>query len=157
MPSASVTTTVMARPFARRSERIAKRMSCASAPARSRMRGRQTLRIESRVSVTLPNSFSAARRADAGSSPLSMRSLILMARGPPISCSRSSLSGMRGGIVASLLAGRRRVHDAPDGVDELRPAILLAGQLRLAGGGQRVVLRALVRLADAPLGLEPAA
>ena len=34
---------------------------------------------------------------------------------------------------------------------------LLARQLRLAGRGQLVVLRALVGLADAPLGLQPAA
>ena len=53
--------------------------------------------------------------------------------------------------------GRRRIHDAADGVHQLRPAVLLARQLRLAGRGQPVVLGALVGLADAPLGLQPAA
>ena len=44
---------------------------------------------------------------------------------------------------------RRRVHDAADRVHQLRPAVVLARQLRLAGRGQLVVLRPLVGLADA--------
>ena len=58
---------------------------------------------------------------------------------------------------SSLRRGRRGVHDATDRVHELRPAILLARQLRLSRRGQPVILRALVRLADAPLGLQPPA
>ncbi len=151
MPSASVTTTVAARPLARRSERRANRMSRPRAAASSSQRGRQTLRIDSRVSVTLPNSFRAARRAEAGSSPRSMRSLTLRARWLRISSSSSSSPG----FMLSLAA--RRVHDASDRVHELRPPVLLARQLSLAGRRQPVVLGPLVRLADVPLGLEPSA
>src|SRR5262245_15334271 len=107
-------------------------------------------RIESRVSVTLPNSLSADRRADAGSSPRSTRSWMLRARWPRISASRSSSCGR------TSVLGRGRIHDASDRVDQLRPAILLARELRLAGGGQLVILRALVGFADVPFGLEPA-
>src|SRR5262249_2681996 len=56
-----------------------------------------------------------------------------------------------------LLARRRGVHDAADRLHELRPSIALARQLRLARRRQLVVLRALVGLADAPFGFQPAA
>src|SRR4029079_18799643 len=42
-------------------------------------------------------------------------------------------------------------------MDELRPAVSFAQQLRPAGRRQLVVLGPLVRFADAPLGFEPAA
>ena len=54
-----------------------------------------------------------------------------------------------------LLPACRRIHDAADRVHELRPAILLARQLSLASGGELVILRALIGLADTPLGLQP--
>src|SRR5258708_16376548 len=184
MPSASVTTTVAAMPLTRISARNAKRRSRPSAAAFSKNLGRQTVRIESRVSVTLPNSFSAARRADSGSSPRSIRCLISIARWPRISSSSSSSRGApphtpaprsRGPLrpaplVASrsrasplnggmrLLLGRRcRIHDPSDGGDELGPSILLARQLRLARGREAVVLRALVRLAQIPFPFKPPA
>src|SRR6478672_10648001 len=43
----------------------------------------------------------------------------------------------------ALLLGRCGVHDAADGVDQLRPAIALAQQLRLAGRGEPIVFGAL--------------
>ena len=82
--------TVAATPFARISDRIAMRMSCASADARSIQPGRQTASIESRVSATFPNCLSAASRAASGSSPRSMRCLISSAMWPRISSSSSS-------------------------------------------------------------------
>src|SRR5215831_17695897 len=160
MPSARVRTTVAASPLERRSERIANRMSRPSASAASSQRCRHTLRIESRVSVRLPNSFSAARRAARGSSPPSIRSLILRARWPRISASRSSSPGLPRLVpnrIASALAVGRRIHDPPDGVHELRPSVLLACELRLALCRQPVELRTLVGLAHIPFRPEPAA
>jgi hypothetical protein len=49
MPSASVTTTVAASPFARASERRPMRMSCQNVDAVSSQRLCQTCRIDSRV------------------------------------------------------------------------------------------------------------
>ena len=45
----------------------------------------------------------------------------------------------------------------PDRVEELRPAVAFAQELRLAGRGQPVVLRLLVGFAGPPLRLQPAA
>ena len=42
-------------------------------------------------------------------------------------------------------------------MDEPRPAVLLAEQLRFPRGGQPVILRALVGLAQAPFRVQPAA
>src|SRR5690348_16771611 len=81
-----------------------------------------------------------------------MRSLIVSARWP-----RSSSSSSRSSGRMVLLLARYRVHDSADRVHEARPAILFAQQLGLARGRQLVVLRALVRFADSPLGLQPAA
>ena len=58
-------------------------------------------------------------------------------------------------MAQSSVAGR--IHDSADHADELRPAIALARQLRLARRGQLVVLRLVIGFADAPLGLQPAA
>src|SRR5262249_49375657 len=58
---------------------------------------------------------------------------------------------------ALLLVRRCGTHNPSDGVDELRPPILFARQLGFARGGQAVVFRPLVGLADAPFGFEPAA
>src|SRR5688572_29577616 len=58
-------------------------------------------------------------------------------------------------IVSLFLVGASRIHDAADRAHQLRPAILLAQELRLAGGGEAVVLRALIGLADAPFRLQP--
>src|SRR5258705_13221391 len=81
-----------------------------------------------------------------------MRSLMLIARWPRISSSRSSWPGR-----IALLLRWRRVHDSSDRVHEQRPAIPLAQQLRLPRRRQLVVLRALVGFAEVPLRLEPAA
>ena len=126
---------------------MANRMSRPSASAASNQRGRQTPRIESRVSVTLPNSFSAARRADAG---------IFAALDPFLDAEREVAANLVVELVLVgtawlLLARGRRVHDPSDGVYELRPPVPLARQLRLAGRRQPVVLRSLVGLAHAPL------
>src|SRR5262249_39244267 len=51
----------------------------------------------------------------------------------------------------------RGVHDAADRVDELRPPILFARELRLARLRQLVVLRALIGFAEVPRRLEPSA
>src|SRR4249920_1285413 len=153
IPSASISATVAARPLACRSERIATRTSCRNASAASTERGRQTSRIDSCVSSRLPNSFIAARRAASGSSPRSTRSWMLIAMWPRISSSKALGLGRK----ALLLAGGRDLHDAPDRLDEQRPAILLARELSLAGRRQPVELGLLVRLAHAPFGLEPAA
>ena len=80
---------------------------------------------------------------------------MLMAMWPRISSSSSRSSG-RIASPAPLPAGRR-VHDSSDGVHQLRPAILLARQLSLSGRRQPVILGPLVGLADAPVGLQPAA
>src|SRR5262245_55809577 len=153
MPSASVTTTVAARPFARASERSAIRTSCESATAASNQRLYQILRIDSRTAGTYPNSRSAARRATSGSSPRSTRSFTLSAMWPRISSSSSRSSGR----TLVLVAGGHRVHDSADRVHELGPAVALARQLRLASGRELVIPRPLVGLADAPLGLQPSA
>ena len=76
----SISATVAARPRACRSDRIATRMSEAKVMSFSTQRGRQTACIDSRVCSRLPNSFIAARRAAAGSSPRSIRSWMLIAR-----------------------------------------------------------------------------
>src|SRR3954465_509105 len=152
MPSASVATTVAARPLTRSKARSANRKSRASASAASNQRCRHTRRIESRVSVTLPNSRNAASRADAASSPCSIRSRVLIARCPRISSSRSSSPGRMG----LLLRRSRRVHDPSDCVDQLRPSIAFAHQLRFARSGQLVVPRPLVPFAGAPPRFEPA-
>ncbi len=55
------------------------------------------------------------------------------------------------------LTCRRRVHDPANRVHQLRPAVLLAEQLRLPGCGQPVVLRPLIGLADVPFRLQPCA
>src|SRR5262249_10033841 len=67
------------------------------------------------------------------------------------SISRSS------GLIALVLFRGGRVQDAADGLDELGPPVLLAQELRLSGCRQAVVLGSLLRLADVPLGLQPAA
>src|SRR5262249_12852459 len=51
----------------------------------------------------------------------------------------------------------RRVHDAADRVHELRPPILLAGELRPARRREPVVPGPLIRLAHAPLRPQPSA
>ena len=56
-----------------------------------------------------------------------------------------------------LLVRGVRVHDPSDRVYELGPPIALAGELRFSRGCEPVVLRALIRLAHAPFGLEPSA
>ena len=57
--------------------------------------------------------------------------------------------------MGSLLAGRCGIHDPADRANELRPAVLLADQLGLAGRREPVELRPLVRFADSPLGFQP--
>src|SRR5262245_20247147 len=94
-----------------------------------------------------------------------MRSLISIAMWPRISSLRSLSSGriprsfaLRPVQSPALLAWIHwgRIHDSPDGVDEPRPAVLLANQLLLACRGQLVILRPLVGLAHAPFRLQPA-
>src|SRR5688572_1331975 len=150
IPSESVTTKVEARPLARRSDRRPIRMSCPIAATESIQRLYQTRRIESRMAGTYPNSRSAARRAASGSSPRSIRSFTLRAMWPRISSSSSRSWGRMALLVL------RRVHDPPDRVHQLRPAILFAQQLGFSRGGQPVVLGALIGFADVPLGIQPA-
>ena len=97
--------------------------------AASNQRLRQTRRIDSRVSVTLPNSL---QRGEAG------RFRILAALDAFLDADRDVAADLvvelvaRRGASAHPLRCRRRVHDAPDRVHELRPSILLAQQLGLA-------------------------
>src|SRR5687767_2662795 len=75
------------------------------------------------------------------------------ARCPRISSSSSRSSGR----MALVLRSGSGVHDAADRRYQLRPATLLSKELCFARRGEPVVLRFLVRLADTPFGLQPAA
>src|SRR6188768_2935769 len=77
-----------------------------------------------------------------------------MARWARISSLKSSSSKPMDSVLGP--RGHGGPHDAADDVNQLGPARLLAQQLLLAFGGELVELGALVRLADAPFGLQPA-
>ena len=142
-----------ARPFARRSERSANRMS----------RPRAVGRVEPAAVPDAPHRVADGRdvaefpqrRQASGFRILATLDPFLDADGQVAAnlVVEVALVGPHG----LLLARRRRVHDASDRIHELRPAILLARQLRFPGRRQLVVLRPLVGLAHAPLGLQPAA
>src|SRR4030095_8778248 len=104
-------------------------------------------RVRSRVSVTLPNSLSAASLAVLASSPSRTRSAIAIDRCERISSCRSSSRRLLVHQSRNRMASPFRVVGAEDGADrchELRPSIALLQQLLLAGERQAIELRALI-------------
>ena len=76
MPSVSTAITTSEKPGFLISMRVPKRMSCQTSLTIATAPPRHTARASSLVCNTLPNSLIAASRADSGSSPPSMRSVI---------------------------------------------------------------------------------
>src|SRR5688572_8003261 len=129
-----------------------------TAPMRSSQGARLKSSHQSRIrtapptTVPIPMSIGSSDSTGASATPAIWRTMITSAG--------QRRNGLRAGVSFDCVMGcsfLRRVHHTADRVDQQRPAILLAQQLRLSAGLQAVILRSLVGFADAPLRFQPAA